>query len=191
MEESTTKYYIRIKGEQRGPFPLDQLPQEGVRPTTYVWCDGMDDWEKAENVAEICRLFRNRILNLMHPGSVIAEQQRFAAPDLPLKTTTDASPSRYDRHLPDGEQLPSIEDIEAREDHTRRPASMILPSIVATILCLPIGAVGLFYAIKSRKMWQKGEKDAAYESCRSAKMWSGIAFFMGMILLAFLFRFYL
>ena len=191
MEESPTKYYIRIKGEQRGPFPLDQLPQEGVRPSTYVWCDGMDNWEKAEDVAEICRLFRNRIHTLMHPGSVIAEQQRRAEADIPLKASAESSPSRYDHHLPEGEQLPSIEEIEAREDHSHPPTPMIAAAIVGLILLPPAGAVGLFYALKSRKMWRKGEKDNAHELTRSAKMWSGIAFFLGMILLAFIFRFFL
>ena len=62
------KYYAIINDVQRGPFNLDELSDAGVRPSTYVWCKGMQDWEKAEDVADICRMFRIRISNLMHPS---------------------------------------------------------------------------------------------------------------------------
>lgn len=45
------RYFAMIDGERRGPFELSQLADAGVRPGTYVWCKGMDDWEKAEDVA--------------------------------------------------------------------------------------------------------------------------------------------
>lgn len=61
------RYFAMIDGERRGPFELDALADVGVRPDTYVWCKGMADWEKAEDVAEICRWYRQRIFGLMHP----------------------------------------------------------------------------------------------------------------------------
>lgn len=40
---------------------LDDMVKEGVRPDTYVWCKGMDDWQQASEVADICRYFRQRL----------------------------------------------------------------------------------------------------------------------------------
>ena len=37
------------------------MPKEGVRPDTYVWCKGMDDWMPADEVPDICRYFRQRL----------------------------------------------------------------------------------------------------------------------------------
>ena len=57
-----------IDGRKSGPYTLDELQEAGVTPETYVWCKGMDDWEKAADVADICRYYRQRLFNLMHPG---------------------------------------------------------------------------------------------------------------------------
>lgn len=53
-----------IGDEQRGPFEIAQLADEGVRPDTYVWCKTMDDWAPASDVPEIRRYFQSRIESL-------------------------------------------------------------------------------------------------------------------------------
>ncbi|MDE6192423.1 MAG: DUF4339 domain-containing protein [Muribaculaceae bacterium] len=55
------KYFAMIGGRQYGPMELDDMPKEGVRPDTYVWCKGMDDWMPADEVPDICRYFRQRL----------------------------------------------------------------------------------------------------------------------------------
>ena len=50
-----------IGGRQYGPMELDDMVREGVRPDTYVWCKGMDDWLRASDVPDICRYFRQRL----------------------------------------------------------------------------------------------------------------------------------
>lgn len=50
-----------IGGLQYGPMELDDMVKEGVRPDTYVWCKGMDDWMPASEVPDICRYFRQRL----------------------------------------------------------------------------------------------------------------------------------
>lgn len=189
------KYYAMIDGERRGPYELDQLADAGVRPSTYVWCKGMDDWEKAEDVADVCRMFRNRLYDLMHPSSVDAERMS----NLTAVTASDekAAPgfTRFDRHLQDSDTpiLPTIEEIEKRDDQTP-PSPMLLPlAIMVTILCcIPTGIVAIYYATKAKKQWniEPGSHQAG-TYCRSAKMWIGITFFLGMIFYAFLLRFFL
>lgn len=55
------KYFAMIGGHRVGPMQLDDMPREGVRPDTYVWSKGMDDWMKADEVPDICRYFRQRL----------------------------------------------------------------------------------------------------------------------------------
>lgn len=199
------KYFAIIDGEKRGPFELDRLAEAGVRPSTYVWCKGMADWERAEDVADICRMYRGRLYDLLHPKVEIPQQQNLTqGRDFP----TDGAPSRYDYMLQD-ERLPSIEEIDARQDTTHPPQNMLWAAILVTVLFFPpLGLIAILYAVASRKCWRqavemsssekavnekKGEMSAddfrrlAHDYCRSAKMWTGITFFIGLILYGFLF----
>lgn len=75
------KYFAMIGGRQIGPLELTDLVKEGVRPDTYVWCKGMDDWAPAEDVADICRFFRQRLAGEMPEQSSLSarEEARMAA----------------------------------------------------------------------------------------------------------------
>lgn len=202
----TMKYFAIIDGEKRGPYTLDQLAEAGVRPSTYVWCKGMDDWEKAEDVADICRMFRGRLYDLLHPKMQVfdipaAQQPQQLSPEN-LRTR-----SRFDHMLQDT-GLPSLEEIDAMQDTTRPPKNMLFPAIVATLLFFPpLGIFAIYFAVASRRCWKKsmevaadqqkksGEDEVtasdwqrlAHEYCRAAKMWTGITFFIGLILYGFLF----
>lgn len=61
------RYFAMIDGRQYGPMELDDLVKEGVRPDTYVWCKGMDDWTEASEVPDICRYFRQRLSGTLPP----------------------------------------------------------------------------------------------------------------------------
>ena len=55
------QYHISMNGAQAGPFnmqQLQQMTQSGqLTPQTYVWKQGMANWELAGNVAELAALF--------------------------------------------------------------------------------------------------------------------------------------
>lgn len=199
------KYFAIIDDEQKGPFELSQLAEAGVRPDTYVWCKGMSDWQQAKDVADICRMFRIRIHDLMHPGSGGDSH----TPDSNIKETTEPdkadtppqwtdekgrTPSRFDRYLSDSDEprLPSLEEIEEREAGNTPPtSSLLLPAILVTILCFPpTGVVAICQSIKARKCRREADSDGEREHARSAKMWTGISLFLGLILYAFLVRFF-
>lgn len=189
------KYFAIIDGEQRGPLELYQLAEAGVRPSTYVWCKGMDDWEKAEDVADICRLYRNRLYDLMHPGSVKAEQRMVeaaqAADMYADAGTPPAFPTRFDRYLSESdEHIPTLEEIDSMENRDVPPMNVLPVAIIAAVLFFPpTGIAAIYYAYKSRKDWNNGLHEQSHENCRSAKMWTGITFSLGIILYAFAFRF--
>ena len=192
------KYYAMIDGEQKGPYSLEELPPAGVRPSTYIWCKGMADWQKAEENADVCRLFRNHLYDIMHPGvepSVINPSQqddkKSPATDSnnPWKVQPDkpADPhaSRFDGFLQQAgeDPLPSLEEIDAQQDKSMPPTSMIGYAWLATIFCFfPTGIPALVYAYRSKKAWKNGDNALSHEYNRKAKMLTGITFFIGIIL---------
>ena len=183
------KYYAMLNGEQKGPFELSELAQAGIRPSTYIWCKGMPDWQKAEDNPEVCRLFRNRLYDIMHPGDTSLKMSQDeldkykVSPDEPYKPRT-----RFDAYLSEGESLPTIEEIDEREDKEVAPANMTVFAWLVTLFCFfPTGIAAIIFSYKSRRQWKEGNKILAHGYCRSAKMWTGISFFIGLIFYAFLF----
>lgn len=210
------KYYAMIGGERRGPYELERLAEAGVRPDTYVWCKGMPDWEKAEDVADICRMFRIRIHDLMHPGSVDALRSVDNVPQSDIQSPPEGqnySPSRFGRYLQETDQpdLPTVDEIEERRDTHARPSNM-LPWAILSILFFPItGIIAVMMALKCRRAWEEAKshdvgndgesvgrqpendnardmRRLAHDFCQAAKLWTGVSFFLGLVLYAFLIR---
>lgn len=54
-------YFLVINNEQAGPFSMDQLKEQlkrgNLTKQTYVWKEGMDNWEFASQVEEVNKLF--------------------------------------------------------------------------------------------------------------------------------------
>ncbi|HBG42358.1 MAG TPA: hypothetical protein DDW85_13295, partial [Porphyromonadaceae bacterium] len=50
-------FYIDHEGKQKGTFSPEELRLENVRKDTLVWTQGMEQWERAEAVAELRFLF--------------------------------------------------------------------------------------------------------------------------------------
>lgn len=181
------RYYAMIDGERRGPYELNQLIEAGVHPDTYVWCKGMDDWEKAEDVADICRHFRQHIFDMMHPSVRPAGSNLW-----PPKNTLVSNENPFDAS-------------DFQQDISRPPMPTLFLSIMMTLFCFPItGMVAVYYSYKARVMWQesvrsKSESSSplyswqerenlqrqAHDYGRKAKMWMGITFFLSLILYAF------
>lgn len=188
------KYFAIIDGEQKGPFDLEQLGEAGVRPSTYVWCKEMTDWEKAEDVADICRYYRNRLYDLMHPGSAAAEKRlaesREMSPQQDDAGNPPAFPTRFDRYLSDSDShIPTLEEIDSMQNKDIPPVNVLPIAIIAAILFfLPTGIVAIYYGVKTKKLWREGLHKEAHENCRHAKMWTGITFFIGLIFFALLSR---
>jgi hypothetical protein len=55
------QYFVSIGGQQAGPFSSAQLPQlvqnGNLTPQTYVWKQGMAQWDVAANLPELAPLF--------------------------------------------------------------------------------------------------------------------------------------
>lgn len=203
------RYFAMIDGERRGPIELDGLAEAGVRPDTYVWCKGMADWEKAEDVADICRYYRRRIFDLMHPSRRRESTDKSAGSDESAEPAGEdpyaVLPPRF-RELARRAGTPPRGIRDDSPDTSVPPSPTLFLSILLTLFCFPLtGLVAVFYSYKARVAWtesqrsrSRNDKDLysdsereqlradAHDYDRSAKMWAGITFFLGLILYAFM-----
>ena len=57
----TVQYFTAVNGQQAGPFTIQQLQllagNGQLKKQTYVWKQGMVNWDFAENVPEVAALF--------------------------------------------------------------------------------------------------------------------------------------
>lgn len=202
------RYFAMIDGQRQGPFELEDLAKAGVDPDTYVWCKGMEDWQKAGDVADICRHFRRTVYDRTHgtpigtPASTMEESQTTAPAaddpyaDMPLRYRDMVRRSGQEAHMPPEEEA----------DINRPPANTVFLSLMLMLFCFPItGAVALYYSFQARRCWteslrsqSKSNKELyddkererlrrnAHDYDRQARMWIGISFFLGMIFYAFM-----
>lgn len=45
-------YYVDKEGVRQGPLPLEDLTSNDISPNTLVFCKGMENWQKAKDVAD-------------------------------------------------------------------------------------------------------------------------------------------
>lgn len=174
------KYYAMINGLRRGPMELDELVSEGVRPETYVWCKGMADWQQAREISDICRHFRRRLHDRLHP---VAPADNQAASTL----------QEIDENLSSWQQL---RQVNTRILQTETPEDTAVPPsqcpvwliILAFIGCLPLGVIALISSNRSRRAWQQNQGELAHAAARRAKMAAGVGACFTLILIALLIR---
>lgn len=171
-----------IDGRQTGPLRLDELAEAGVRPDTYVWCKEMDDWRRAREVADICRYFRNRIYDMMHPGPSPDGETvaRDTGPD------TSAVPLRFrpqiERADPADVDLGSFNN---QADLNREPSTWYpFPMLLALVTFLPLGLLAISQARKAKRAWSEGRAADAHEYARRGKMATGMSLSFGLIIIA-------
>ena len=187
----TPQYFAFIDGSQQGPFELDKLPAAGVRPSTYIWCKGMDDWHRADEVAEVREMFRRHLNNRSEP-QVAAPEIQTPQPE-PRKNFFGGEKEQKEQK-PETMRFGRIPPVEEQEPDINRPpqVSMTL-AVMSLILCfIPTGIAAVIFAFKAQKAWEQSLKDvtaeerenlrkACHEYERQAKMWLGLTVAFGII----------
>ena len=51
------QYYYLNGNQQVGPFTVEQLGQQSLNGSTFVWAQGMTDWKRLADVPELSALF--------------------------------------------------------------------------------------------------------------------------------------
>ncbi len=76
------KYWIIIDDRHAGPFSAQQLLDTGLTADTLVWFEGIPDWTRAANVAELAEALQRRAMAEADARERLlaeAEQRRMAA----------------------------------------------------------------------------------------------------------------
>lgn len=53
-----SQYYYHDGHEQKGPFTIEELKNENIKPDTLIWFEGITEWRKASDVEVLKDLFR-------------------------------------------------------------------------------------------------------------------------------------
>jgi predicted Zn finger-like uncharacterized protein len=137
-------WFAMLHGKQSGPMTrtdLEVRADEGeLGPRTYVWCEGMDSWQRAKDVIELVALFP-QLPGPMPPPMALAhrsEQVLAAAEGQPPSAATepgaDTQPqvhSMDERSAPGSEHAASAEHAPPKEAIPQpRLATQILPRAV-------------------------------------------------------------
>ncbi len=154
-------FYIDNNNVRKGPVAGEMLLEEGVVPTTPVWCDGMADWTPAGMVDELSPLFRS---NQAAPPFV--DRQGYGqnqAYGYNPQQQYGFQQSAYGQNQQYGygrqEMMPPA-----------KPDSWLAWSILCTLLCcLPLGVVGIVYAAQVDSLWNQGRFAEAVKAAKKAK----------------------
>ncbi len=201
------KYYAMLGETREGPLTLEELADLGVRPDTYIWCKGMDDWGRADENGDVCRFFRQRLSDLRHPVSKPAVPAKAVSEPEPEQEDYSAVPPSF-RYMvrKDGGPAPEApdHDLADHDPATPPPVGMLPIALLAAIFCFPItGAVAVYFAIRARNFWAEAKRSDSKSSrplyddkerdeirqqmadcVRQCKMWTGITVFLGLIFYA-------
>lgn len=174
------KYYAQINGRQYGPATVEALVEQGLKPNDYVWTKGMTDWEQAREVADICRYFRIRLHDRLHPSPPATTEQKEKATE---SAPTDPNEMTYS-------QL--IFHIMSQSDSGKTPSS---PSraplwliILAILFFFPLGIAALLQNNRARTMLQQGKNEQAHAAGRHAIVCAGLGICLGVMVFATIIR---
>lgn len=188
----TTKYFAFIDGSQQGPFELEELKEAGVHPSTYVWCKGMDDWQRADSVEEIRNLFKKHLEHRAEETATVKHIEADFQPDKAEPQDTPPPPDqiRFGR-------IPA--SVEPEPDINTPPQVSMTLAVLSLLLCFPpSGIAAVVFASKAQKRWEEALKSPdentatdlkkkAHEYERQAKMWLGLTVAFGIIFWTILF----
>lgn len=182
-----TKYFARIDHQNKGPFSLLQLIDAGIRPSTYIWTKGMDDWQQAADVADVCRAMRLRLAGLPVPGEESPAAPSGKQPGNSALSDINGMPVRGIYGFPEP---------ESNTDFNIKPQGIsVVMAVIVTLLCFPItGIMAIWFACRFNSEWTKSEQDGisgderrklrvmAYEKARMYRMMIGLSFSLGIIM---------
>lgn len=154
-------FYIDAEGKQKGTFSPDELIRENVKRETLVWTQGMDQWMRAGEVAE---------LNYIFSETFIA--QGTGQPHTPYSQPVMSQTTTHQQPMPKSWLVESI-------------LVTILPFILCSSFLSLLGIIGIVYAAQVESFFNRGDYTASAESSRAAEKWTKIAMWIavGWILL--------
>lgn len=136
------KYWIIIDDRHAGPFSAQQLLDTGLTPDTLVWFEGIPDWTRAANVAELAEALQRRAM-----AEAEARERMIAEAEACLQQQPEPQPAA---------------EPETQAITEPCPPAYIAWSIIATLLCCTVvGIPGIIFASMTKSAYYRGEIDKA------------------------------
>lgn len=182
------KYYARINKENVGPLSLKELVEAGIRPSTYIWCKGMADWQPAGDDPEVCRAIRRYLAGLdPETGANMVSAE-------PGDQTVEPMPEEPGNAITG---IHGIPEPPSQIDYSMQPPGVsVFTAIIVTLCCFPLtGAIAIFFALRCRADWKMAQQDGmsqaqsleyrkkAWEDARIYRMMVGISLCLGLIMI--------
>lgn len=176
-------YFIVRNGQQAGPFAVDQLIAEGVTPTTLVWCEGMAQWQPAQEIAEISVLFYQQPQQpVVPPTPEQAYQQPQPAYQQPQQPQPQQAYQQPQQAYQQPQQPQQPQQAYQQPVYGPQPAygnqqmpmpqNYLIHSIIVTILCCwPLGIVAIINAVGVGNAYNAGNYEEAERKSKQAKKW--------------------
>lgn len=166
------KYWIIIDDRHAGPFSAQQLLDTGLTADTLVWHEGLPDWTRAANIAELaeglqCRAMaeaeaRERLVAEAEARRIAEEEARRMEAEAERMRSEEPAQS-----VPQWEQTVEpvyTEPAVAQPQNQAQPITEPCPpayiawSIIATLLCCTIvGIPGIIFASMTKSAYYKGD----------------------------------
>lgn len=190
------KYFVRLNRTTQGPFTLSELVQRDIRPSTYVWAKGMREWQRAEDVPDICRAMRFVLAGLPIPGEPCNDEIT------PRQNHTETQQEQQ-QGAPTPFGFRSIPEPPRNIDYDVKPKGIsIFMAVLITIFLFPLtGLITIWYACKFRYLWQSSEAEnisaadrhalrvKAYEKARMYRIMYFLTIFITLIMIGLLMAF--
>lgn len=128
------QYFFIKNNERLGPFELEQLLQNGLTPDSLVWCQGMANWTKAADVADLAAVFAPPMPQApvqptpppapaapVPPAEPVAPVQP-AAPAVPEQPVAPAAPAQPAAPAPQAAPAPAAPQYQQPAPQYQQPA---------------------------------------------------------------------
>lgn len=151
-------YYLNSAQQQMGPIYAEDFVRLGLDGNTFVWCEGMPNWTKANQVPELLSYISNSTSSTFGP----------------------ATPPNFNGGAPAGNPYgnngSSYKGMNNTPPPSPCPDNYLVWSILTTLLCCwPLGVVAIVKAAKVEKLWSQGFYAEAEGMSRDAKKWCVIS----------------
>ena len=167
-------WFAMVRGSQVGPMaqgPLEQLIRAGeVTPKSFVWCEGMAEWRRAETLPQLAQVPRrdptpesgqhrrplaalqrprpDRLQADGRPGRGADALREPGAQDRPARARPGHPDGQHSRRHPDARVAVDDDDLEASGLARRNPLWKVA---LAVLLVVAVPVAGL-YALSSMKV---------------------------------------
>ena len=152
------QYWINYNGVQSGPVDLDGIKEMRLTSAAYVWREGMSDWARITQLPELQGYYE---MEVKTAEAVTGQPYQPAQPSQPV-----------------GAQ-PQYAEQEPTEPC---PPTNFVWAILATVLCcIPLGVMGIIYALKVTKKYTAGDLKGAQEASETGAWWIIAAIVLGVM----------